>query len=112
MFTEEHVAGSVGTGVTERASAFRTCQNLATVTLNVPRLQLQSLQQKRYSQASVWSSVDHVWKRHGPRPQAQGSPLSSLSGYKKNALSILQRSTCFVELYCEIEDICHLNDKI
>lgn len=48
------MSGSVGTGVTVPASAFRACQNLATVTLNVPRLQ--SLQQKQ-ARAPVQSGV-------------------------------------------------------
>lgn len=54
MFTEERVSGSVGTGVTVPASAFGACQNLAMVTLHVPRLQ--SLQQER-ARAPVQSGV-------------------------------------------------------
>lgn len=221
MLTEEHVSGSVGIGVTVPASAFRACQSLATVTLNVPGLQ--SLQQKQ-ARAPVQSGVcvelsgpcqetpraeasgtSHAgqarrsdrcptlvlqkaeWKRscipneagvtrayrkpdsraHAgaprrtrtrfllrPFPRTAGdaaapllcswfSPLpSAVSAFQplprtcraekgqeggesssnsanrtteisavvwilQNALRILQRSTCFVELYCEIEDICH-----
>lgn len=48
------MSDSVGTCLTVPASAFRTCQNLTTVTLNVPRLQ--SLQQKQ-ARAPVQSAI-------------------------------------------------------
>lgn len=76
MFTEEHASGSVGTGVTVPVSAFKACQNLATVTLNVPRLQLQSLQQKQ-ARAPVQSGV--CVELSGPCRETTGAEASGTS---------------------------------